>query len=439
VSGVATRIGASGGSMAMASATPSNPSDDRDLSLAALRDPAVRADPYPFYARLRSQAPVHWDETAGLDGGWVLTRHADVMAALRDPRVTAERLDSPQDADWLPAEYREAARQVFRAMPHQLLFLDPPDHTRLRGLVSNAFTPRLVEAWRPRIVELANELLDPVEAAGEMDVIASLAYPLPAIVIAELLGVPPEDRERFIRWSADFGGFLDGSTLTPLEAWQALQGVADFMDYFRDLIARRRAAPRDDLLQALLTAREREDALSEDELLANLVLLLAAGHGTTTHLIGNGLLALLRHPDQFQRLREDSGLMTTAVAELLRFDSPVQLTGRRAREDITIGGVTVAAGQHFTTILGAANRDPAQFPDPDRLDVGRAENRLLSFGYGIHFCLGAPLAKLEAEIALSAVTRRLPRLRLAAGAERALAWQPSIVFRGLQALPVVCG
>jgi cytochrome P450 len=323
-------------------------------------------------------------------------------------------------------------------MPHQLLFLDPPDHTRLRGLVSKAFTPRLVEALRPRMIKLADELLDPVQEAGQMDVISSLAYPLPAIVIAELLGVPPEDREQFIRWSSDFGGFLDGSTLTPEEALQALQGVADFMEYFRGIIASRQSAPRDDLLQALLTARERDDALTEDELLANLVLLLAAGHGTTTHLIGNGLLALLRHPEQYQRLHENPGLMATAVTELLRFDSPVQLTGRRTREEITIGGVTMAAGQHFTAILGAANRDPDQFPDPDRLDVGRPENRQLSFGYGIHFCLGAPLAKVEAEIVLSAVTRRLPQLALAPGAESVLEWQPSIVFRGLKSLPVVC-
>ncbi|HEX8032270.1 MAG TPA: cytochrome P450 [Ktedonobacterales bacterium] len=412
--------------------------DAESLSLAALRDPAVRANPYPFYERLRSLAPVHWDAAAGMDGGWVLTRHADVMAALRDSRVSAERLESPQGADWLPAEYREAARQVFRAMPHQLLFLDPPDHTRLRGLVSKAFTPRLVEALRPRIVQLATELLDPVQAAGQMDVIASLAYPLPAIVIAELLGVPPADREQFIRWSADFGGFLDGSALTAQEAFLALQGVADFMEYFRGIFTRRRSTPRDDLLQALLTARERDDALTEDELLANLVLLLAAGHGTTTHLIGNGLLALLRHPEQYQRLCEHPDLIATAVPELLRFDSPVQLTGRRVHQEISIGGVTLTAGQHITAILGAANRDPDQFPDPDRLDVGRAENRQLSFGYGIHFCLGAPLAKLEAEIVLSAVTRRLPQLRLAAGTESALEWQPSTVFRGLRSLPVVC-
>jgi hypothetical protein len=347
-------------------------------------------------------------------------------------------MEPPQGTDWLPEEYQAAARQVFRAMPHQMLFLDPPDHTRLRGLVSKAFTPRLVEALRPRIVALADELLDPITEAGQADVIAELAYPLPAVVIAELLGVPPEDREQFIRWSSDFGGFLDGSNLTMEQAMMALQGVSDFMDYFRDIIAHRRTTPRDDLLQAMLIARERDDKLTEDELLANLVLLLAAGHGTTTHLLGNGLLALLRDRAQYERLVADPTLVATAVPEMLRYDSPVQLTGRRTREDIAISGVTIAAGQHFTAILGAANHDPEQFADPERLDVGRAENRQLSFGFGIHFCLGAPLAKLEAEIVLAAIVRRLPGLCLAPNAEETLEWRPSIVFHGLESLPVVC-
>ena len=412
---------------------------DKSLSLETLREESVRANPYPFYARLRTEAPIHWDPAAGLDGGWVLTRHADVMAALRDPRVTAERMAPPEGIEWLPEEYRAAGRQVFRAMPHQLLFLDPPDHTRLRGLVSKAFTPRLVEALRPRIVALADELLDPIQQVGHAEIISELAYPLPAIVIAELLGVPPEDREQFIRWSSDFGGFLDGSNLTMEQAMMALQGVSDFMDYFRDIIAARRTVPRDDLLQAMLIARERDDKLTEDELLANLVLLLAAGHGTTTHLLGNGLLALLRNREQFERLVADPTLVTTAVPELLRYDSPVQLTGRRVgHEDITVGGVTVAAGQHFTAILGAANHDPEQFSDPEHLDVGRPENRHLSFGFGIHFCLGAPLAKLEAEIVLAAIARRLPHLDLASDAEERLEWRPSVVFHGLESLPVVC-
>ncbi len=409
------------------------------MSLERLQEPELRADPYPFYHRLREHAPVHWDDAAGGSGGWVLTRHGDVMAMLRDARMTAARTGPPPVEEWLPEEFRYAARQVFRAMPHQLLFLDPPDHTRLRGLVSKAFTPRLVEGMRPRIRELVEALLHGVSERGRMDVIEELAYPLPATVIAELLGVPPEDREQFIRWSADFGAFLDGSSLTPQEAMQALVGVSDFMDYFRVIIAARKDAPRDDLLQALLAAREREDVLSEDELLANLVLLLAAGHGTTTHLIGNGLLALLRQPDQYARLALEPDLVGTAVQELLRYDSPVQLTGRTARADLTLGGIAVQAGEHVTVILGAANRDPAVFTDPDRLDLARQENRHMAFGYGIHFCLGAPLARVEAEEVLAAVARRLPDLRLdfPPGAEPE--FQPSIVFRGLRELPVAWG
>jgi cytochrome P450 len=415
--------------------------DDAALGLSTLLDPAVRMNPYPFYHELRSRAPVHWDESAGpgQGGTWVLSRHADVMALLRDTRVSAVRLNRQGAVELLPEEYQAAARQVFRAMPHQLLFLDPPDHTRLRGLVSKAFTPRLLEGMRPHIAALVEELLDVVAAAGQMEVITQLAYPLPAIVIAELLGVPPEDRDKFIRWSADFGAFLDGSNLTLEQALQALAGVAEFMDYFGHIIAMRKTRPREDLLQALLTAREQEDVLSEDELLANLVLLLAAGHGTTTHLIGNGLLALLRHPEQWQRLLDDPRLVTTAIPELLRYDSPVQLTGRRVMQELTLSGQTIAAGEHATVLLGAANRDPAQFPDPDRLDVGRPENRILSFGFGIHFCLGAPLARLEAEIVLAALLRRFPGLRSAPGTLEVLQWERSIVFRGLTALPVELG
>jgi cytochrome P450 len=414
--------------------------DDTSLSLSRLLEPEVRRDPYPFYRHLREAAPVHWDESAAGGGGaWVLTRHADVMAMLRDPRMSATRIGPPPGEEWLPEEYRAAARQVFRAMPHQLLFLDPPDHTRLRGLVNKAFTPRLVEGMRPHIHARVEALLDDVFERGQMEVIAELAYPLPAVVIAELLGVPAEDRPRFIKWSSDFGAFLDGSSLSLQEAMQALVGVAEFMDYFRAIIAARQDAPRDDLLQALLAAREREDVLSEDELLANLVLVLAAGHGTTTHLIGNGLLALLRQPQEFARLVHAPELAGTATQELLRFDSPVQVTGRTAREDLTLGGTDVKAGEHVTVILGAANRDPAVFHDPDRIDLARQENRLMSFGFGIHFCLGAPLARVEAEEVFGAVARRLPDLRLDFAAGTAPDWEPSVVFRGLRELPVAWG
>jgi len=417
------------------SETSAAPDGAQAISISGLHDAAVHANPYPFYDRLRQNGPVYWDPNGGASGGWVVQRHSLVTAALRDPRIAAERLDMPTDFSWAPEPFNSAARQVFRAMPHQLLFLDPPDHTRLRGLVNKAFTPRLVEGMRGHITDLTNGLLDGIAERGEVDVIQELAYPLPAIVIAELLGVPIADRDKFIQWASDFGGFLDSSNLSMEEALQAIQGVADFMDYFREIIAQRRVEPQDDLLQALITAHERDDRMTEDELLANLVLLLAAGHGTTTHLIGNGLLALLRNPEQYQRLVDDPTLVPNAIAELLRYDPPVQLTGRAVRQELTLGETTIPAGRHLTILLAAANHDPEQYANPNQLDVGRPENRILSFGQGIHFCLGAPLARLEAEIVFRGLIQRFPHPQLAVPDE-SLEWQPSIVFRGLVTLPV---
>jgi cytochrome P450 len=405
---------------------------DAALSLHRLTEPEIHDDPYPFYARLRAEAPFHWDEQAGMDGGWVLTRHADVLAALRSPQLSAERM-MPASLDWVPDQYRPAAEQVFRAMPHQLLFIDPPDHTRIRSLMTKAFTPRLLEGLRPQVEQIARELLDAIALTGRVELIHDYAYPLPAIVIAQMLGVPPEDREQFIKWSSDFGAFLDGSSLTLEEALQAIQGVADFMDYFRALIETRRGAPRDDLLQALINAREQDAVLSEDELLSNLVLLLAAGHGTTTHLIGNGTYALLQHPEELRALTEGPSLIATAVPELLRYDSPVQLTGRHANAGLEIGGQRIEEGQHVTVVLGAANRDPEQFPDPDRLDVRRPESRIMSFGQGIHFCLGAPLARIEASIAFNALFARLHDLRLDPAAPPPVR-EGGVVFRGFREL-----
>ncbi len=400
------------------------------LSVVHLLEPALLADPYPFYHRLRREDPVHWDEEMGY---WAVTRYADVVAALRDPRLSAARTAPSVDA-WLPPELHEALGPVVHAIMRQMLFLDPPDHTRLRGLVNKAFTPRAVEAMRAHIQQIVDGLLDRIQESGrtEIEVIAELAYPLPAIVIAELLGVPPEDRDQFLLWSNDFGLILDDTT-APEETMRAMYGVADFIVYFRRIIEDRRAAPRDDVMGALIAAEEAGDRLSTDELLGNCILLLAAGHGTTTHLIGNGLVALLRHPDQLDLLRADPTLSPSAVTELLRYDAPVQSTGRLVTQDMEIGGKSIRAGQGVTLRLGAANRDPAQFPDPDRLDLTRGDSRHLAFGYGIHFCVGAPLARLEGEIAFNTMLRRLPGLRLASDA---LTWDPGVVFRGLSSLPV---
>jgi cytochrome P450 len=316
-----------------------------------------------------------------------------------------------------------------------MLDRDPPDHTRLRGLVSKAFTPRVVERLRPHIQQIVDGLLDRVESAGSMDLIESFAYPLPVIVICQMLGVPVEDRERFKQWGLDIARGLD-SILLPPDSEVLLRSAASrraLSDYFRELIAKRRASSREDLLSALIAAEEAGDKLSEEELLATCILLLVAGHETTVNLIGNGTLALLRHPDQLQRLREHPELISSAVEELLRYDGPVQRTARIPSEDVTIGGQTIAKGEMVMPFIGAADRDPAQFPDPDRLDIARADNRHIAFGWGIHFCLGAPLARVEGQLAILTLVQRLPKLALATDTPE---YRQSLTLRGLTALPV---
>lgn len=407
------------------------PQSERKPSLRQMLHEEYLANPYPLYHRLRAAGPVYWDEEQG--GCWVVTSHRDVTASLRDQRFSAQRMNI--ETGWIPAELKDTLEPPISALTRQMLFLDPPDHTRLRGLVSKAFTPRMIEKLRPRIQQLVDELLAPARERGQMEVISEFAYPLPAIVIAEMLGVPPEDRERFTQWTRYFGRLLDGGggEMTFELLIESLQGVNEFMEYFQDLIQQQRKAPRDNLLQAMQEAEEHGDVLSENELLGNCVLLLAAGHGTTTHLIGNGLLALLQHPEQTQLLRADPTLLPLAVAELLRYDSPVQLTSRVATENLRIQDKEISTGQEVMFCLGAANHDPAQFAQPDALDLRRPENRHLAFGQGIHFCLGAPLARVEAEIAIGSFLRSFANPRLASETVERF---PSQVFRGLTALPV---
>jgi cytochrome P450 len=400
----------------------------RPLTANDLQDPAVRANPYPLYRRLLTEDPVHWEETPPR---WVVTRYADVVGALRDPRMSAARLVAAKDL--LPEEEWDRLGPVVRSVGRQMLFVDPPDHTRLRGLVSKAFTPRRIEQMRGRIQQLVDDLLDAALARGELDVIRDLAYPLPATVIIDMLGVPRDEIALFKKGSDDFAAFLGTFLLNPEAARKVLEGIAELLDYFRRDVASRRARPGDDLLSAMIAANEQGDQLDEEELFANSLLLLAAGHETTTNLIGNGTLALLRHPDQLRHLRDDPTLLPGAVEELLRYDPPVQMTSRMAREDLALGGKAIAKGQRLSLFLAAANRDPAQFRDPDRLDVTRPELRNASFGYGIHFCLGAPLARLEGEIALGTLIRRFPNLRLEIDTPE---WHDSVVFRGLKRLPV---
>jgi cytochrome P450 len=402
---------------------------DCRLSLTNVYLPEYAANPYPLYHMLREHDPVFWDEAAQR---WVLTRYTDAVTALRDPRLSAARFIASMD--WVPDAMLDMLGPPIRALTRQILFLDPPDHTRLRSLMVKAFTPRIVEAMRSHIQHIVDDLLDKVLPNGQMELIHDFAYPLPAIVIAEMLGVPPEDHQQFTRWTGNFGSILESNDLSLEQAIKAFLGVSEFMDYFRAIIAQRRIEPGDDLIQAFLNAEEGGHMLSEEELLGNCVLLLAAGHGTTTHLIGNGLLALLQHPHQYQLLKDNPNLISLAAMELLRYDGPVQATARHVSEDITIDGKHITAGQRVIISLGAANRDPAQFSEPDTLNLYRQENRHLAFGHGIHYCLGAPLARLEAEIAFNTLLRRLqqPQVNM-----NEVDWASGMIFRGLNKLPIV--
>jgi pimeloyl-[acyl-carrier protein] synthase len=389
-------------------------------------------NPYPLYAMLRSsnpvfKVPVPVDVGAGV---FLLTRYQEVQPALRDPRLSADRRGS--DAVRLNRERLPRSLlgedSVFRSM----LVMDAPDHTRVRGLVNKAFTPRRVAALRPRIEAIAHELLAEPTRAQRMELMTELAAPLPAIVIAELLGVPAADHPKFRSWAADIvaaGSEIaaGGDTKRSESAFAALS------DYLRAIIAARRREPRDDMITGLVAAQEDRDALSDTELVATAVLLLLAGHETTTNLIGNGTLALLQHPAELARLRAEPVLLKSAIEEMLRFDSPVQGTARAASEDVEYGGVAIPKGALVLCGIGAANRDPAVFPEPDRFDVGRRDNHHLSFGFGAHFCLGAPLARLEGEIAFRALLERFPKLALA---EQKLEHRPNPILRGLQRLEV---
>ena len=379
------------------------------------------ADPYVHYRELRETDPVHFIEPPGL---WFLTRYADVAAAMRDERLSAERFQLS-----LPEMQASA---LIRSLTNMMLLRDPPHHTRMRTLVSKAFTPRVVEGLRSRIEEIVDNLLGAILPTGRLELMHDLAAPLPVIVIAQLLGIPVQDREQFKRWSDDLMLIADGSlALTGFP--KAEQSTGELRTYLNGIFAERRVDPRDDLISGLLAAQERDDRLSEDELFATCVLLLAAGHETTTNLIGNGMLALLRHPDQLALLRRDPTLIRGAIEELLRYDSPVQIMSRVAKEDVHIDGRLVRQGQEVALGLAAANRDPEQFPDPDRLDITRADVHHLAFGHGIHFCLGAPLARLEGQIAVQALVQRLPGLRLQTDDVQ---WRDGLMLRGLTQLPL---
>lgn len=376
--------------------------------------PDFIADPYPAYARLRAAAALHYDSDLG---AFLALRHADVVTILTDPRFVKQPLDGG------PPPLRVMAN---------MLDMDPPDHTRLRALVNRAFTPSVVERLRGQITAIAAGLLEHAEACGRFDLVADFACPLCATVIAQLLGVPPEDHERFREWSERTVLLTDATQAQTVLA-EGRRAVGELVFYFTDLASAGPPQPAGDFLGGLLAAREQGDGLSLREVVVMCALLLVAGHETATNLLASGTLTLLRNPDQLARLRAHPDIMRTAVEELLRYESPVQRSGRFVAEDLELGGVSLRRGQRVAPMLGAANRDPAAFADPERLDLGRRDNHHVAYGRGIHFCLGAPLARLEAMIGFSALLNRFPRLAL--DTERPQ-WKANTAIRGLKALPV---
>ena len=389
--------------------------------------PEFIRNPYPYYERLRRLDPMH----VNAHGAFVASRHAEASLVLRDKRFGKDYVDRTIHR-YGPKIMEEP---VFRSMSHWMLQQDPPDHTRLRGLVVKAFTARRVEDMRPRIQQIVDETLDRIIPQGRMDLIDDFAFRLPVTIICDMLGIPEEQREAFYTGSRDGGRLLDPVPLSAEEIKKGNAGNVMAAMYFHQLFELRRRQPGDDLTTQLVQAEEDGQKLTNEELTANIILLFGAGHETTVNLIGNGLLALYRNPDQLALLKANPGLITNAIEEFLRYDSSVQLTGRVALEDIEdLGGKRIPKGESVLCLLGSANHDEAVYPDhPEKLDIQRPNVKPLSFGGGIHFCLGAQLARIEAEIAISTLLRRIPDLRLddAENPE----WRPTFVLRGLKRLP----
>jgi cytochrome P450 len=391
-----------------------------------------RRDTYETFARMRADDPILCQP--GIDGEtmiWFVTRHDDVVSVLLDDETFVRDLALALDPDTVAA-WTSQLPESFAFIEQHMLNRDGEDHRRLRRLVTKAFTPRMVEQLRPRIQEIADDLIDAVEARGEMELVEEYAFPLPITVIAELLGIPAADRDRFRRWS----NAVVTPALTPESVAEFGALMNDFIAYLRELFERRAREPAEDLVSALLQVRDGGDTLSEQELFSMVVLLIVAGHETTVNLIANATLALLEHPDALARLRDDPSLVPAAIEECLRYDSPVERTlNRWAARDVELGGHQIRRGDSVIAIVGSANRDPERFPEPDSLDLDREDNKHIAFGRGSHYCLGAPLARLEGEIAVATLLRRLADLRLAVPREE-LAWRPVPLFRALASLPV---
>ena len=405
--------------------TPNRSSFDQSLSLYHLLDPEVLANPYPLFHRLRSEDPVHWDPFLH---SWVVTRYQDVVTVLH--HFSAERTPSPEHLTKMGLDSLNPIAQV---MIKQMLFLDPPAHSRIRALASHAFTPNRVEVLRAHIRDITNSLLDKVVSQGHMDVIADLAEPLPCIVTAEMLGVPVEDYQQLKAWSQDFAEMLGNFQHNPDRAARVLKSTLAMTDYFRAAIQEQRRHPREGLVNSLLNAEINGDKFTEEEVIANCIVTMVGGQETTTNLIGNGVLTLLRNPGQLEKLHSNPSLIPSAVEEMLRYESPSQHTARLAPEDTALGGKRITKRQAVIAVMAAGNRDPERFPDPDRFDITRSDNRHLAFGWAAHFCFGAALARIEGQAAFEFMLKRLLHWKL----ERSpLVWRTNLGLRGLIRLPI---
>ena len=398
------------------------------LSLYRLLEPGVLADPYPLYERLRREDPVHWDPYLH---SWVVTRYSDVITVLHD--FSAARTPTPEQ---LSAIGLSKLTPLARVMVKQMLFLDPPSHSRIRGLAACAFTPARVAALRNRIQQLADKLLDAVAPSGRMDVLADFAEPLPAIVTSELFGVSTEFALQLKTWSAKFAEMLGNFQHNPDRIPSMLDTIENLTEFFRKAVEEQKKKPCPGLVHSLVKAELEGDRLTEEEIIANCIITLVGGLETTTNLIGNGVLTLLRHSEEMQRLRSDPSLIVSAVEELLRYESPSQHTARLAPADVTLGGKNIRKRQAVIAVMGAGNRDPERFPDPNRLDLARQDNRHLAFGWAAHFCFGAPLARLEGQVAFATLLNRFPNLTLEA---QPIEWRENLGLRGLRALHIKLG
>jgi len=391
-------------------------------------DASFISNPYTIYNFLRITGPLHWTDKFRV-GVWLVPRYADVQSGLHDPRLSSQRSHTLTAA--LPPESRTEFSAFNTIFSKWMLFLDPPHHNRLRKLLNKEFTPNMIQRMRPRIQQAVDTLLDQTAGKREMEFMSEFANPLPVIVIAEMLGIPSADQRDFQIWSDALADFFGNSTGTVEGAREAQKSLLNLTEYFRALLPERREHKGDDLVSLLLRVEEEGEVLTGEELLAQCTLLLVAGHETTRNLLGNGLLALLQHPDQFAKLKENPSLMPLAVREFARYDSPVQFSGRAVTEDFLWHGKEIKQGQTVLLLLASANRDPEKFHDPERLDISRDEGMPLSFGHGAHYCIGAALAYAEAEIAFTTLLERMPRLSML---EETPVWRANLSFRGLNRL-----